>query len=366
MAAPVRDDAGEGYGSASPRWRRWLTHRGTWAVLLLLVAGLYAGGLAVAGARDAFDAVSTADLWPLVGALLLQVVVTATWPMVHRASVSAVGEELSYGRALNVSMSAFTVSHTVPGGGAVGAAVVVERLTGFGLPGPAAAATTTLTGPLTLTTISSLGVLGLGGAAVTGELPNLWLLVGLLLLLVLVLVQAGIVVGLRSPRFGERLITVVGRLHHRLAHRAAGWRESWRRITRQEVSTRHLAPIVGWSAVKWTADIGSLALVFVAFGHEPRLIVLLVGFAAAQVGAAVPLTPGGVGFVEGGMIAVFTALGVALPVATSVVLVYRVVETWLPTLAGIPMLLRAPGGSSTSSGRGGRARGPDGGHADGQ
>lgn len=334
MSRPGR---GDGTSAGGPRIRR-----GAWALLLVLVVALYGGGIAAAGFRDTVTAIASAALWPLLGALVLQGVVTATWPLVHRASVAAVGASVRYRNALHVSLSAFSVSHLLPGGGAVGAAVVVERLTGFGVPGPTAAASTTLTGPVSLTTIASLGVAGLAGAVLAGELPAQWLLVGLLLLLVPVGILALVVLGLRSPRLGERVIDAAGRLHRRLARRTAAWRRSWRTVTEQEVGAPQLCPIVGWSMLKWAADIGSLALVFHAFGQTPRLTALLVGFGVSQLGAAVPLTPGGVGFVEGGMVAAFTALGVALPVATTVVLTYRALESWLPTLVGVPVLLRPP------------------------
>jgi uncharacterized membrane protein YbhN (UPF0104 family) len=202
--------------SSHGRLRRLASRRGAWALLLLLVVGLYGAVVAVAGGRDALTALRLADPWPLVGALLAQVVVTCTWPLVHRASVVAVGGDLRYPQALNVSMSAFTVSHTVPGGGAVGAAIVVERLTGFGVAGPVAAASATLTGPIVLTTVGALGVLGLTGAVLAGELPDAWLVVGLIGLAALVTALAVIVAGLRSPGLGERVIAAVGSLHRRL------------------------------------------------------------------------------------------------------------------------------------------------------
>lgn len=321
---------------------RLVSRRGAWALLLVVVAGVYGVVVALAGGRDALGALRQADPLPLLGALLAQVVVAVTWPLVHRASAAAVGARLRYREALNVSMSAFTVSHVVPGGGAVGAAVVVERLTGLGLPGPVAAASASLTGPISLTTISALGVLGLTGAVLAGELPDVWLVAGLVGLAALLAVLVVIVAGLRSPALGQRVIAIGGSLHRRLRARVEAWQRSWQQVTEREVSARQLAPIVGWSACKWGADITSLALVFVAFGQAPRLTALLIGFAVAQVGAAVPLTPGGVGFVEGGMVAAFAALGVDLPVATAVALSFRVLETWLPSLAGLPMLLRPP------------------------
>ena len=325
---------------------RWRSRRGALALLMLAVVLVYAVVVAFAGGRDALLALRSAAPVPLVGALLAQVVVTATWPLVHRASVAAVGGSLRYGQALNVSMSAFTVSHTVPGGGAVGAAVVVERVTGFGVPGPVATASATLTGPVSLTTVALLGVAGLTGAVLAGELPDLWLAVGVGLVLALLLVVGVIVAALRSPALGDRVIGAIGSLHRRLEPRARSWRRSWRQVTEQEVSARELGPVVGWSLCKWGADIGALALVFLAFGQTPRLTALLVGFGVSQLGAMVPVTPGGVGFVEGGMVAAFAALGIALPVATAVVLSYRVLETWLPTLAGLPMLLRPPAGDA--------------------
>lgn len=57
---------------------------------------------------------------------------------------------------------------------------------------------------------------------------------------------------------------------------------------------------------------------------------------------AIPISPGGVGLVEGGMVGAFTALDVGVGVATTVVLAYRILETWMPVVAGVPALLRRP------------------------
>lgn len=103
-----------------------------------------------------------------------------------------------------------------------------------------------------------------------------------------------------------------------------------------------LARIVGWALLKWSADIASLALVFVALGATPRISALLVGFGVTQLATAIPVTPGGVGFVEGGMVGAFVTLVYGAATAASVVVVYRVLATWLPVLAGVPLLLRQP------------------------
>lgn len=314
----------------------------TWLLLLVVTVGLYAAGLLAAGVEDVADAVSDASPTALVGALLLQVVVVLVWPLVHRASVRSVGEDLRYGQALNVSMSAFTVSHAVPGGGAVAAGVVVDRLTDSGVPGPAATASAALTGPVALTTIIGLGTGGVTAAVLAGELPGVLLLVAVAGLVVLFGLLGAIVAATRSPALGERVIGWLGRRHARLERRVDGWTASWRRVTRRAPTPRNVLRIFAWSTAKWLADIASLALVFVAFGQTPRVTVLLVGFAVSQALAAVPVTPGGLGVVEGGMAGAFVTLGLPLSVATPIVLTYRLLESWLPTAAGVPVLVRSP------------------------
>jgi putative heme transporter len=331
--------AGSAEGEGSGGFRR-----GTLLLVVLATAGLYAGGAAVADIGEALAELTGASILPLAGAVLAQIVVTLIWPLVHRASVRAVGEDLRYREALNISLSAFTLSHTMPGGGAVGAAVAVSRLRSFGLSGPAATASVSLTGPVSVTTVALVGAAGIVTAVVAGDLPRDWAWLAALVLLVLLAIVVGIVAALRSPAAGDRLVGWLGRLP-KLEDRVAEWRSALRAVTEDDPpASGDLARIVGWSAVKWTADIVSLALVFVAFGQTPSLTVLLVGFGVSQVAAAIPVTPGGIGFVEGGMVAAFVALGSPLSLATSVVLGYRLVETWMPTIAGIPAILRPPSG----------------------
>ena len=58
-------------------------------------------------------------------------------------------------------------------------------------------------------------------------------------------------------------------------------------------------------------------------GTSPKLTVIL----------------GGVGVVETTMAALYGALGIPAPIAVVVVLVYRLISFWLPTLAGVALVL---------------------------
>lgn len=332
------NDTAEGAAHIDSRGKR----RWTWILAGVATITVYTLALYFIGGDEAIDALRRASMLGLIGAFFFEVVVTLTWPLIHRASLRAMGGDLRYREALETSMSAFTMSHSVPGGGAVGAAVAVDRMTRFGVPGPMATASVGLTGPITMLTIAVIGASGVAAAVLVGDLSRVVMVPTVFTLLVLFAIIGAVLAGLRSPRLGEKTIRAAGRLHRRLRTRSEDWISSWRSLTEHPPTPRRLAVIVAWSTVKWTADIAALALVFVAVGEVPRVSMLLIGFGVGQILGAIPATPGAVGFVEGGMIGVFTAFGIPLGTATTVAILYRVVETWLPALAGAPVLLRVP------------------------
>jgi uncharacterized protein (TIRG00374 family) len=313
-----------------------------WLLGVLLVVAVYAVGLVVVGIDEALSAFTRASILPLSGAFLLQIAVVVLWGKVYGASAAAVNGSVGTRDALKVSMPAFTLSHTLPGGGWAGNAVAVQRLTAQGMSGPSATAAVALGSTISLTTIAGLGAAGIVTAFLAGDLPSLALVIALPALVALVGLVATVVAVLHSPSVGDRVIGVLGRLHHRLRENVDEWRDSLRDVTEDPPTARRLGAIGGWAMCKWSADIASLACVFFALGTTPRVSALLVGFGVTQLATAIPVTPGGVGFVEGGMVGAFAALGYPTALATSVVVVYRVAATWLPALAGVPVLLRQP------------------------
>lgn len=322
--------------------------RRAWPFVLAGVLAAYAIGLVFAGGADALEAVQQASPWLLLAAVGCQAGVVLLWPLVHRASLRSVGDDLAYRRVLPVSMVIFAVSRTAPVGGAVGAAVGVERFTRAGVSGPAATGAAFLTGPFSVLTVVLLAVLGVAVEVVAGQLEPGYLTAVVAAVLVLGGVIAGIVYALRSRRVGEWVIDRIGRLHRRLDAKTDRWRRSWREVTEDPPSTSGVLRIVGWSLVMWSVSLASLGLVFLAFGRPPELTLLLVGFGIAHLASIVPTTPGAVGVAEGGMVAAFSLLGVPVGLATTVAITYRVLETWLPTVAGIVVLVRSGSADESS------------------
>lgn len=316
----------------------------------LAIAGVYGVGLALVGIEESFEVLGGVSPWYLLGALGMQALVVLLWSKVYRASAEATGSRLALWPGLQVSMPAFTLSHTLPGGGWAGNALAAQRLTAFGMHGPPALAAVALASTISLTAIAALGAIGIVMAFVAGDLPTIAVLIAIPMLVVLTMVVSAVVALLRSPRAGDRVVGAVGRLVPRLRRRVDDWRASLRYVTEDPPSRGQLGTIIGWALLKWGADIASLAMVFLAAGTTPRAAALLVGFGVTQLATAVPVTPGGAGFVEGGMIGAFVSLGYPATTATTVVIIYRILGTWLPAIAGAPLLLRTP--SSQGSGGG--------------
>jgi uncharacterized protein (TIRG00374 family) len=71
-----------------------------------------------------------------------------------------------------------------------------------------------------------------------------------------------------------------------------------------------------------------------AVGAEPQPSLLLLAYAGAKLLALVPFTPGGLGFVEAGLVGTLTLAGVGSQEALLATLTYRLVSYWLPIPAG--------------------------------
>jgi hypothetical protein len=84
-------------------------------------------------------------------------------------------------------------------------------------------------------------------------------------------------------------------------------------------------------------DMLTLALLFLAAGHGVNIVILVAGYGVPQLLGKLTVILGGIGVVEATMIGLYDILGVAKPIAVIVVLGYRLLSFWLPTLAGIAL-----------------------------
>jgi uncharacterized protein (TIRG00374 family) len=312
------------------------------ALRLLIVAAVieYALLPQIAGARRSVRLLSgISPQWLVVGVLAEALSLLA---YARLTQVTLDVRQVPYRQLLRIDLATLAVSHVVPAGSAVGVGLGYQLLTKVGVP-PAKA----LSGKA-LQTVGSAVVLNLllAGSLLTaivlyGGNP-LYLPIaaaGLVLLVVagvasFLLVRNEPAVASTAMRLVRRIPKIdpqsVGRL---LATLAA----TLRRLTADPVFLRRS---VGWAAANWLLDALSLWAFVRAFNHSLGIVGLLVAYGLANVAAALPITPGGLGVVEGVLVPTLVAFGTPAAVAVLAVIAYRLVSFWVPIPIGFASYAR--------------------------
>ena len=97
---------------------------------------------------------------------------------------------------------------------------------------------------------------------------------------------------------------------------------------------RHGNPLLVAALVGYMAfDIFVLWASFRAVGSAPEVSIVWIAYLIGQLGNWLPL-PGGIGGVEIGLIGTFVLFGLPVATATAAVLLYRVIELWIPAALG--------------------------------
>jgi uncharacterized protein (TIRG00374 family) len=86
---------------------------------------------------------------------------------------------------------------------------------------------------------------------------------------------------------------------------------------------------------RWTFYFLPLLAALAAIGSRPRAGLVLLAFCGAQLLAQIPITPGGLGFVEAGLTAMLALTGVSAGTAVLATFAYRLFSYWLPLPLGL-------------------------------
>lgn len=109
---------------------------------------------------------------------------------------------------------------------------------------------------------------------------------------------------------------------------------------------RRMRRALSWATVNWLVDAGSLWCFLAALGHYADPVVLFAAFGIANVAAAIPITPSGLGVIEVTLPLLLAADGVTKGVAILAVIGWRFANFWLPIPVGAAayLSLRLPRG----------------------
>jgi hypothetical protein len=236
-------------------------------------------------------------------------------------------------------LAANAAGSIVPGGGAAASAVQYGMLVRAGIRGDRVASGLAASAAATTGAIFALPVVallaGLGEVAAPSGLRKIAYIGGG----AFVLLAVGVVVAFAW----DKPVLAVGRA----ARAVAGWvkprdrlEDLPERLLVQRDGIRNAVaahPVVaGLSALgKWGFDYLVLICVLEGLAIHPAPAVVLLAYAAASLLALIPLTPGGLGFVEAGLTGLLVLAGVGAGDAAAATLAYRLVSYWLPLPAGL-------------------------------
>ena len=285
--------------------------------------------------RDAAGDLNRIEPNLLIVGVGLQVVSLLCYSLLTRAALGEEGHEVPLLRLFRIQLSTKSLGNIMPGGSAASTALGYKLLTMSGVGGPDSAfalATAGIGSAVVLNLILWLGLVvsipGRGVNAVYGTAA----IVGVILMAFAAFVVVGLVDGQGRA---ERVVrSVARRLRLDEHHAAEVLAHLGGRIEGLGQDRQMLVRVVGWATANWLLDAASLWIFLRAFGGTLGLDALIVSFGIANVLSVIPITPGGLGIVEGVYIPTLTGFGLAGSTAAVGVLSYRIAQYWMPIFVG--------------------------------
>jgi uncharacterized protein (TIRG00374 family) len=227
----------------------------------------------------------------------------------------------------------------VPGGVAAAGAMQYAMLTRGGVPAGRAASGMTASSVLVFGILLALPLLALPavlfGAPVDPGLGKAALIGGVMFVLLFATGAAAIL--------WDRPLVMLGRAAQTIRNRIRRGKPPLTglpdRLLRERNSVTMVLGQRWWQALllavgRWLLDYLTLLAALTAVHADPRPSTVLLAFCAAQFLGTLPLTPGGLGFVEAGLTGTLALAGVPAGAAVVATLAYRLVSFWLPIPAG--------------------------------
>jgi uncharacterized protein (TIRG00374 family) len=302
----------------------------TGGVSLILVVVIFAYAIPrIASYGEVWSTVSSLtplEFWSLLAVMVFNLF---TYWLANMAALPG----LKLGQAAVVTQTTTSIANTVPAGGAVALGVTYKLLRSWGFTGSAIALYIGVTGIWNIFTKLALPILSIALLALTGGGGGAYVVAALIGLLVLGVAVVLLALVLWREAFARRVGDRLGRIaswFRKLAHRepvtdGADRAASFRADTNELVRRR-------WVAITLTTVLSQLALFLVlvlSLRHlgvseqEVSAVEIFAVYAFGRLLTALPITPGGLGFVELGYIGGLVAAGGDKPAVVAAVLLFR-------------------------------------------
>ncbi|MGA3220175.1 MAG: YbhN family protein [Acidimicrobiales bacterium] len=189
-------------------------------------------------------------------------------------------------------------------------------------------------GAVAFSTLAALAGIGLAMAATLGSTFDLvYAIVGVLFITLLAMLAwanrgAGYRLALRATtRLEKTLNRPPGQLRRPLG-------KGLKRMRSVAPTKLEWAKAVLAGTCSWLSDCACLAFAFIAVGADVPWAGLLLAYCGGQLAVNLPITPGGLGVVEGSLTVALVAFGGGEAPTVAAVLLYRLISFWVPLPVG--------------------------------
>ena len=283
------------------------------------------------GARTALFSLGHISTPLLVLGLGLELASIASYSVLSRATLNPSGRP-RYLTILRIDVATQGVNNAVPGGGPTSTAVKYRMLTLAGT--PAANAVTGTTVEIATSVLTLGGIFGIALAVSAAEVhgnPE-YIVAGVVAGGVAVLSLIGVVL---LSRRRERTLDFVRRASRWIPYLSPDVSVSFVGMVADQLAEyrsrrARFVVAVGLAAANWLLDVAALWVFLLAFGFSEDIRHLLVAYSLACLVGLVPITPGGLGIIEGVLVPTIVGFGTPQGIALLGVLTWRLAQYWLP------------------------------------
>src|SRR5574340_182614 len=258
--------------------------------------------------------------------------------MLH-AILASNGEKLSSVRGALITLASSSVG-LVAGGWVGGAAATYNWVRRSDRNGNAAALAGTLPALLNNGTLVAFSLIGIMFLFLLHDLTRTQLIEFGIILLVLSAITGTVLAAFRFPELTKRAAIWIGSRWSKLRRKPFDPKETTDGVDRfvfafhSMGNGRWLHPALG-SAANIGFDMLTLYFLFIAAGYNVSPGILFAGYGLPLLlGKMAFLFPGGVGVIEGSMVALYDSLKVPNAISVVVILGYRLFSFWIPSIVG--------------------------------
>lgn len=309
--------------------------RFTVRAVLVVVVAIFLLPPVIGGFRQAATTVSDVNPALLVLGFGLQLAALFCYSLLTRASLGSAGDGLSNARIFRIQLSTKALSNIVPGGNAAGSALGYRLLTLSGISGPDAGfaiATAGIGSAVVLNIIFWTGLIVSIPSRGVNPLYGFAAIAGIVIMGATAALVVGVMDG--SGR-AERLFRKLARTMRLDEDKfAAVLHQIGYRLEELTSDRQLLRRVVFWATANWLLDAASLWVFLRAFGGSLSVDALIVAFGLANLLAAIPLLPGGLGVVDGTYLAVLVGFGIPRNVVVPAIATYRSAQYLMPIVLG--------------------------------